>query len=115
MFDMGPLRRRVDGDDTFLSELLAIFVNTMSDEIVALLAAVGRNEAASVAAHAHTIKGAAVSVGAHALARAAADVEVSARADIICADEVARLHSAWRETQSHPEIEPFVTSAQRTA
>ena len=56
-----------------------------------------------------------MSVGANALARAATDVEVNALAGVIRADEVARLHSAWRETQSHPELEPLVTSAQRTA
>jgi PAS domain S-box-containing protein len=115
VFDADSLRLRLDGDDTFLSELLATFVNTMSDEIVSLLAAVGSNEAPMVASHAHAIKGAAANVGANALARAATDVEVNAQAGVIRADEVARLHSAWRETQSHPELEPFVASAQRTA
>ena len=49
VFDADSLRMRLDGDNTFLSELLATFVNTMSDEIVSLLAAVGSNEAPTVA------------------------------------------------------------------
>jgi HPt (histidine-containing phosphotransfer) domain-containing protein len=115
VLDQEALRARADADEQFLAELLGTFVDTINDQVVLLLAAASRGDASAVVIHAHSIKGAAASVAAHALARAAADLETGARAGVIHGGDVEMLRSAWRETQCHPMIEPFVSGDQRTA
>jgi CheY-like chemotaxis protein len=108
VFDEDELRERVGDDGALVEELLGVFVRTMDDEVVALLTAAGRGEAAVVKAHAHTIKGAAGNVAANALASAAAAVETSASGDAISTDEIEALRQAWRTTQCHPAIKLVV-------
>ncbi|MGA2842293.1 MAG: Hpt domain-containing protein [Steroidobacteraceae bacterium] len=99
--------------DEVLGELLGVFVNTLDDEVVSLLAAVTRAETAAVAAHAHAIRGAAANVAAAALARAAATLERMARDGVVVAIDVAALRAAWGDTQRHPVVEPFVAHDRR--
>jgi len=115
VFDDMALRKRIDDDDEFLEELLGAFVGTINEQVVSVLAAATRGEAAAVATHAHAIKGAAASVEANALARAAAALEAKAREGLVDANDVEVLHLAWRETRRHPAVEPFVTKADPAA
>jgi two-component system, sensor histidine kinase and response regulator len=111
--DETALRKRIGDDGEFLEELLGIFVSTIDEQVVSLLAAVTRGEAAAVATHAHAIKGAAANVAADALARAAAALESRALEGVLGADDVEAVRLAWRDTQRHPAIEPFVTKGRR--
>ncbi len=104
-FDDGVLRARAGDDSDFLDELMGVFVRTTSDEIVALLTAASRGDAAAVKAHAHTIKGAAGNVAASALANAAAALEISASEGLVSAEDVEAVRLAWRTTRSHPAVE----------
>jgi PAS domain S-box-containing protein len=108
VFDEMTLRKRIGDDSVFLEELLGVFVSTMDDEVVALLAAATCGDAAAVRAHAHTIKGAATNVTAGALARTAAALERSACEGVVCSEDVEAMRLAWRETQHHPALEPIV-------
>jgi CheY-like chemotaxis protein/HPt (histidine-containing phosphotransfer) domain-containing protein len=105
IFDVAALRARVGADDEFLQELIALFVTTMEERIIALLSAVNRDDAAAIATEAHAIKGAAANVDARTLAAAAATLEKSARRDLIVADEVDALRTAWLETRRHPAVD----------
>jgi PAS domain S-box-containing protein len=109
------LRRRIGDDPGFLEELLGVFVVTIDEHVVALLAAATSADAATVVAHAHAIRGAAASVGAGNLMRAAAALEGTAAAGVIDAREVESLHSAWRDLQRHPTVDPFVNKGCRVA
>lgn len=93
--------------DEVLGGLLGVFVNTLDDEVVSLLAAVTRAETAAVAAHAHAIRGAAANVA------AAATLERMARDGVVVAIDVAALRAAWGDTQRHPVVEPFVAHDRR--
>ena len=104
IFDVAALRNRIGADDDFLQELIGVFVTTMEERVVALLAAVNRDEAEVIATEAHAIKGAAANVDAHSLAAAAAALESSARKGLIVALQVETLRSAWYETQRHPAL-----------
>jgi two-component system, sensor histidine kinase and response regulator len=104
-FDEKVLRARAGDDSNFLDELIGVFVRTMSDEVVALLTAATRGEAAAVKAHAHTIKGAASNVAANTLANAAAALEISASEGVISGEDVEAVRLAWRTTRRHPVVE----------
>ena len=101
---MAALRDRIGADEEFLQELIGVFVTTMEERVVALVAAVNRDEAEVIATEAHAIKGAAANVDAHSLAAAAAALESSARKGLIVAHEVETLRSAWYATQRHPAL-----------
>jgi two-component system sensor histidine kinase/response regulator len=113
VFDETALRRQVGDDTEFLTELLGVFVGTINEQVVALLAAVTMDDTAAVAKHAHAIKGAAANVSAAALAEAAGAVEKTARQGMVGRDDVEALRSAWRMTQRHPAVEPFVAESYR--
>jgi two-component system sensor histidine kinase/response regulator len=111
VFDVGALRAQVGDDGIFLEELLTVFVRTIDDEVVALLAAATRGETPAVTAHAHTIKGAAANVAANALANAAAALEISSFRGVISSADVEALRLAWRTTRRHPTVEPIAAKA----
>jgi CheY-like chemotaxis protein len=111
VFDERALRERIGDDGAFFDELLGVFVSTIDDEVVALLTAVTRDDAAAVRTHAHTIKGAAGNVTAAALASAAAALETSACTGVVSADDVEAVRAAWRDTRRHPAVEPAVARA----
>jgi PAS domain S-box-containing protein len=115
LFDERALRERIGDDGAFFEELLGVFVSTIDDEVVALLTAVTRDDAAAVRKHAHTIKGAAGNVTAAALERAAAALETSACTGVVNADDVEAVRTAWRDTQRHPAVLPAVSRDARFA
>jgi CheY-like chemotaxis protein len=106
LFDFGALRNRLGGDDEFLCELIGVFVASMEERIIALLAAANRGQAAAVSAEAHAIKGAASNIDAHHLAACAATLESLARRGDVSADAVEAVRRAWKETRLHPQIAP---------
>ena len=108
VFDEAALQLRVGDDPAFLAELLSEFVDTIDEQVVALLAAATRGDASTIATHAHAIRGAAANVSAGVLADAAAALERTAGVGLINAEEVAALHLAWRDTKRHPVLEPIM-------
>lgn len=113
VFDDAALRQRVGDDEEFVGELLHVFVNAISEQTVALLAAATRGDTKAVALHAHTIKGSAANVSATALAHAASALEQAARQGTLDVTKVEAVHAAWRDTQRHPSIEPIVANRRR--
>ncbi len=105
VLDEPALRERVGDDAPFLEELLGVFVVTVDEHVVALLAAAAHGDAGTIAGHAHGIKGAAANLGAANLMRAAAALEETASNGCVEAREVESLHSAWRELQRHPTLQ----------
>ena len=104
IFDIDTLLERIGGDHEFLHELVGVFVTSMEERIIALLAAVNRGDPEGIAAEAHAIKGAAANVDAHALGSAAATLEKSARLGSLIINDVAAVRIAWQETKQHSAI-----------
>jgi PAS domain S-box-containing protein len=113
VLDEPTLRGRVGDDAPFLEELLGVFVATVDEHVVALLAAVARGDNDSIAGHSHAIKGAAANMGAAQLMRAADALEGAACGGCVEPREVESLHSAWRELQRHPTLERLVSKGSR--
>ena len=113
VFDRAALQLRIGDDAEFLTELLNVFVGTISEHVVALLAGATRGDVNTVATYAHAIKGAAANVSAGALAYAAAELEQAARQGILDPNAVEAVHAAWRDTQRHPAIESIVGNKRR--
>ncbi len=112
--DVAALQDRIGDDEDFLAELLGVFVSTIDEQVVALLAAAARGDPTAVARHAHVIKGAAGNVSADALMQAAASIEARARAGAAGPEDFAALHSAWRDLQRHPRIRSLVEAGRQT-
>jgi two-component system sensor histidine kinase/response regulator len=104
IFDIAALLNRLGGDEEFLNELVGVFVTSMEERVIALLAAVNRGDPDCIAAEAHAIKGAAANVDAHALAAAAATLEKSARQGTFIVNDVAAVRLAWQETRQHSAV-----------
>jgi PAS domain S-box-containing protein len=113
VFDEAALHHRVGDDTAFLGELLSVFVGTIDEHVVALLAAATRGEASAIVKHAHAIRGAAANVSAGILADAAAALERTAGEGIISTQEVETVRLAWRDTKRHPALEPIVAKGLR--
>jgi signal transduction histidine kinase/CheY-like chemotaxis protein len=113
VFDRAALQLRIGDDAEFLTELLNVFIGTISEHVVALLAGATRGDVNTVATYAHAIKGAAANVSAGALACAAAELEQAARQGIVDPSAVEAVHAAWRDTQRHPAIESIVGNKRR--
>ena len=110
-FDLDALRLRLGGDEEFLCQLLGVFVTSMEDRIIALLAAANGNDATRIAAEAHAIKGTAANVDAGALARAAAQLEQAARDGNWTGIHIETVRHAWRQTRAHPALVSRAASA----
>ena len=115
VLDEAALRGRIGDDAAFLEELLGVFVQTIDEHVVALLAAASRGEAPALAEYAHAIKGAAMNVDAPNLVHAAAALEGSALEGVVNPQHVESLHSAWRDLQHHPRLLPHVNKGHRVA
>jgi two-component system, sensor histidine kinase and response regulator len=113
VLDEPALRERVGDDAPFLEELLGVFVATVDEHVIALLAAVAGGNAEKIVGHAHGIKGAAANIGAAKLMRAAAAVEAAASYGRVEACDVEALHLAWRELQRHPSLERLALEGSR--
>jgi CheY-like chemotaxis protein/HPt (histidine-containing phosphotransfer) domain-containing protein len=115
VLDEAVLRGHIGDDSRFLEELLGVLVVTIDEQVVALLGASTRGQIPAMATHAHSIKGAAANVGASALMRAAAALESAALEGAVEAHEIESVHTAWRDLQRHPKVEPFVKKSSRVA
>jgi PAS domain S-box-containing protein len=115
VLDEAVLRGHIGDDSRFLEELLGVFVVTIDEQVIALLAAATRGELAAVVGLAHSIKGAAANVGAGALMGAAAALECAALQGTVAAHVIESVHIAWRNLQRHPKVEPFVKNGSRVA
>jgi CheY-like chemotaxis protein/HPt (histidine-containing phosphotransfer) domain-containing protein len=115
VLDEAVLRGHIGDDSRFLAELLGVFVVTIDEQVVALLAAATRGEIAAIVGHAHSIKGAAANVGAGALMRAATALECAALEGAVATHEIESVHTAWRDLRRHPKVEPFVKNGSRVA
>jgi two-component system, sensor histidine kinase and response regulator len=115
VLDEAVLRAHIGDDSRFLEELLGVFVVTIDEQVIALLAAATRGELEAVVGLTHSIKGAAANVGAGALMRAAAALECAALRGSVAAHDIESVHIAWRDLQRHPTVEPFVKNGSRVA
>jgi PAS domain S-box-containing protein len=115
VLDEAVLRGHIGDDSRFLEELLGVFIVTVDEQVVALLAAATRGDVAAVAGLAHSIKGAAANVGASALTRTAEAVECAASKGAIATHEIDAVHAAWRDLRRHPKVEPIVKNGSRVA
>jgi two-component system sensor histidine kinase/response regulator len=115
VLDETVLRGHVGDDREFLQELLGVFVVTVDEQVISLLAAATRGDVAAVAGHSHSIKGAAANVGASALMRAAEVLECAALQGAVAAHEIDAVHAAWRDLQRHPRVVPIVNNGSRVA
>ena len=67
------------GDEELLDELIILFKDSSADDLKQLQAGVGADDAAAVAAAAHSLKGASASLGIEAILELAMDMEKDAR------------------------------------
>jgi HPt (histidine-containing phosphotransfer) domain-containing protein len=72
------LRALGEGDDGFLSDLIAAFVSTAPRQLVAVRAAVLSGDATAVLLAAHTLKGSCRSMGAHGVVPPCQAIETGA-------------------------------------
>jgi signal transduction histidine kinase/DNA-binding response OmpR family regulator len=115
VFDAASLLARVGGDEAFVGELVGVFVTSMEDRIVALLAAVNGGDPAAVAIEAHAIKGAAATIDAQALGAAATALEASARQGRLDGGDVAAVRQAWQATRQHAAVTAWAPMGQAAA
>ncbi len=95
VWDVEHLAELIGDDPAFLSELIAVFIETMTKQIQLLATA----QPDAVTSIAHAIKGAAANFHAHRLAACANAVETGARNGAIGPADLAGLTAIWRETQ----------------
>jgi CheY-like chemotaxis protein len=76
--DWKALLESVDGDETFVRNLVDAYIGTGDQELAAIGAAVSAGDAATILASAHTLKGASASLRAAAATVAAAQLEAAA-------------------------------------
>jgi two-component system, sensor histidine kinase and response regulator len=87
-----------------LQELLELFVSSAEEELDAIAAAVGADDAVEgVASHAHALRGLALNYGALMLADAAVDLECTARAGEPLGGAVDAVQAAWPATVAATE------------
>jgi CheY-like chemotaxis protein/HPt (histidine-containing phosphotransfer) domain-containing protein len=99
LLDVDDLRKRVDGDEGLVLELLEIFVAEMHTSLAAVEAAVG-GDVAALRAAAHSYKGVAANVSARVVANTCAELEHAAAAGALgrIAGLVAELRGATDST-----------------
>jgi HPt (histidine-containing phosphotransfer) domain-containing protein len=95
IWDVEHLAELIGDDPAFLSELIAVFIETMTNQIQLLATA----QPDAVTSIAHAIKGAAANFHAHRLAACANGIEAAARSGAVVPADLAALAATWRETQ----------------
>jgi len=75
MYDLGPLRLLIQGDEQQLKKLLVIFLQTFEQNLLALKKAVADNNARQIEFVAHKIKGSAGQLGAAGIGEIAHEIE----------------------------------------
>jgi HPt (histidine-containing phosphotransfer) domain-containing protein len=76
VLDTVDLMRRVEGDETLLSDLARTFLATAPDQMAAIEAAIERGEGAAIVRAVQTLKGSVSTLGALAAVKAAGRVEM---------------------------------------
>jgi HPt (histidine-containing phosphotransfer) domain-containing protein len=97
IFDRDGFLERIGGNETFLRKLILSYIDSSTEHLAALGAAVGRADAAAIRRHAHSIKGAAANIGAGQLNELSAAIEAAAQAGDLAgmASHVAALERAF--------------------
>jgi signal transduction histidine kinase/DNA-binding response OmpR family regulator len=78
-FDRQELLERLDGETSYLTRFLGMFVSSTESQMAALGEAITRCDTEAVKVSAHTIKGASANIAAGNMKRIAAEIEDSAR------------------------------------
>lgn len=97
---LDELRTSVDGDRSFVVELIEAYVADGATHVAEVEAAVADGDAGSLVRPAHTLKSSSATVGAQRLAALARELEVAGRSgslDASIADRVRQLREAWDE------------------
>jgi HPt (histidine-containing phosphotransfer) domain-containing protein len=97
---LDELLASVDGDESFIADLLTTYVTEGEDHLAAMDAAVGARDPAAVVRPAHTLKSSSAALGATRLAEIARQIEMAGRAgDAEGLDRrVADARTTWNET-----------------
>ncbi len=85
----------VDGDRSFVVDLVETFLADAARQLDELEVACSANNVAEAVRPAHTLKSSSATVGAVALATAAREAEATARAGTVPADKLAELRRLW--------------------
>jgi HPt (histidine-containing phosphotransfer) domain-containing protein len=97
---LDELRTSVDGDRSFVVELIEAYVADGATHVAEVEAAVADGDAGSLVRPAHTLKSSSATVGAQRLAALARDLELAGRSgslDASIAERVPQLRDAWEE------------------
>ncbi|HMD74457.1 MAG TPA: PAS domain S-box protein [Steroidobacteraceae bacterium] len=95
IWDVEHLATLIGDDPAFLSELISVFIDTMTTQVQMLASA----QPGNIGQIAHAIKGASANFHAHRLAACANLLEANARVGSIGPTDLASLTAIWNETQ----------------
>lgn len=97
---LDDLRSSVEGDRSFVVELIEAYLADGTTHVAEVEAAVADGDAGALVRPAHTLKSSSATVGAVRLAALARELEAAGRSgglDASIADRVPRLREAWEE------------------
>jgi HPt (histidine-containing phosphotransfer) domain-containing protein len=96
---LGELRASVEGDMTFVRDLVDAYVADSAALLDAIEEALAKNDAESLVRPAHTLKSSSATLGAMALSATARTLELAARSGTLDADETReagdRIRAEW--------------------
>jgi HPt (histidine-containing phosphotransfer) domain-containing protein len=97
---IAELRDSVAGDDAFVRDLVATYLDEGPGYIAAMEAAVAAGDAAAIVRPAHTLKSSSASLGAMRLAQLCREIEFAGRDGSLegIAERVAEARAAWDAT-----------------
>jgi HPt (histidine-containing phosphotransfer) domain-containing protein len=110
IWDIDHLSSLIGDDPAFLTELIAVFIETMTTQ-VRLLASAPPTGTSQIA---HAIKGACANFHAHRLAAAASALEANARSGSIGPTDLTSLIAVWNETQEIVRLYAASMTARQT-
>jgi HPt (histidine-containing phosphotransfer) domain-containing protein len=99
---LDELRDSVGGDEEFIADLVATYVNEGSGHLSEMQAAAAARDAAAIVRPAHTLKSSSAALGAMRLSQIARDIEFAGREGDASGltERVAAASSAWEETMA---------------
>ena len=99
---LDELRDSVGGDEEFIADLVATYVNEGSGHLSEMRAAADAGDAAAIVRPAHTLKSSSAALGAMRLSQIARDIEFAGREGATdgLGERVAAASSAWDETMA---------------
>ncbi len=105
IFDLEGLMDRLEGNQTYLTKLLVICINSTTEHMASLTDAISRNNSTDIRLEAHTIKGASANIGAHVMMKIAESMEIAAKSGELSGMEESylKLKQSFQEFKSVAE------------